>query len=572
MTPRPSPTSAPKSRPAHVPILALLALAGCAAHAPGDPLPASRSYGDLVALFEDWRAFEEPPLRDGAPDYTAARMAAAHDELGDYFARLDAIDPSGWPVEQQIDWHLVRAELNGFDFNCRVLRPWARDPAFYQSVWTYQSDVPAHEGPTHHALLELWTYEFPLTSAEEQRLIRDLRVIPPLLEQARGNLTGNARDLFVAGIRNIEDQVRDLEGIREAVDGRASAELICALDAAQDATERMVLWLEAEAPSRTGPSGIGRENYTWYLQNVHLVPMTWEDEVALLTRELDRAWSSLRLEEQRNQGLPELTAAGSPSEYDQRADAAATRLMSFLEEKGMMPVKPNMEPALREHLGAFVPEDRRNFFWITAHYDPAPLYCHFYHWWDHAQIRDEPHTSPIRRGALLYNIFDSRCEGVATGVEEMFMHAGLHDARPRAREIVWILLAQRAARGLGSLYAHANELSMEEASRIHVKWTPRGWMSTEPELLRFEQHLYLRQPGYGTSYITGKYLFERLMADYAKQLEERGEPFVMSTFFDEMNRAGCIPFSLVRWEMTGLRDGIGERVLTTRERSAGVAR
>ncbi|MEL6717057.1 MAG: hypothetical protein AAFP86_24995, partial [Planctomycetota bacterium] len=138
----------------------------------------------------------------------------------------------------------------------------------------------------------------------------------------------------------------------------------------------------------------------------------------LLTRELERAWSSLRLEEVRNQDLPELTAAGSPSEYDQRADAAATKLMTFLAEKGVMEVKPNMEPALREHLGAFVPEDRRNFFWITAHYDPTPLYCHFYHWWDHAQIRDQPHVSPIRRGALLYNIFDSRCEGVATGVEE----------------------------------------------------------------------------------------------------------------------------------------------------------
>jgi hypothetical protein len=25
--------------------------------------------------------------------------------------------------------------------------------------------------------------------------------------------------------------------------------------------------------------------------------------------------------------------------------------------------------------------------------------------------------------------------------------------------------------------------------------TPRGWMKTEKELLIFEQHLYLRQPG-----------------------------------------------------------------------------
>ena len=63
------------------------------------------------------------------------------------------------------------------------------------------------------------------------------------------------------------------------------------------------------------------------------------------------------------------------------------------------------------------------------------------------------------------------------------MHAGLYDDSPRSRELVWIMLAQRAARGLGSLYAHANEMTMEEAGVVHMEWTPRGWMKTEKELL-----------------------------------------------------------------------------------------
>ena len=168
----------------------------------------------------------------------------------------------------------------------------------------------------------------------------------------------------------------------------------------------------------------------------------------------------------------------------------------------------------------------------------------------------DPHPSPVRQGALLYNIFDSRNEGTATGVEEMFMHAGLYDDSPRSREIVWIMLAQRAARGLGSLYAHANEMTMEEAGQIHQNWTPRGWMKTEEELLIFEQHLYLRQPGYGTSYITGKYLLERALADFAREKEEQGETFRMSDFFDRLNLIDSIPISLARWEMTGLDDEI----------------
>jgi len=484
----------------HLDVLRYLALALCLPGASACATPTMKQtpaadHSDLVTLFEDWRAFEQPPGLHGAPDYTAARMARAHADLALYRTRLEAIDPSAWPVEQQVDWHLVRAELNGFDFNCRVLRPWERDPAFYKSVWTSQSDVPAHEGPTNHALVELWTYDFPLSEQEQARLVAELAVIPPLLEQARENLTGNARDLWVAGIRDIRRQHADLENLEATVGTGAGPALENALQAAQAGTSAMVTWLEDQAPGKTGPSGVGRENYTWYLRNVHLVPLTWEDEVRLLRRELDRAWSSLRLEEHRNRDLPQLVAASTPEEFDQLADRSARRLMRFLEEEEVLPIKANMDPALREQLGSFVPEAQRNFFWIAAHYDPTPLYTHFYHWWDLAQMRDEPHASLIRRGPLLYNIFDSRAEGTATGVEEMFLHAGLYDDSPRVREIVWIMLAQRAARGLGSLYAHANEMTMAEAGQVHVEWTPRGWMTTEPELLQFEQHLYLRQPG-----------------------------------------------------------------------------
>jgi hypothetical protein len=534
--------------------LCAVALAVCVAqeaHAAG-------SYQDLLVLFEEWRAFERPPLLDGAPDYTAETFAKRHQVFQGYRARLDAIDPSAWPAPQQVDWHLVRAEMNGFDFNHRVLQPWSRDPAFYKSVWTAQSDVPAHEGPTHHAVVELWTYDFPLSADSERRLAGELAVISPLMGQARRNLTGNARELWIAGIRDIRQQRTDLDALAATVGDAASSELRAAIAAAQAATDELVAWLEAEAPKKTGPSGIGKESYTWYQRNVHLVPLTWEDEVRLLERELHRAWSSLKLEEHRNRGLPPSRAASSPEEYDRLARGSAQRLMAFLEDGEVLSVKEYMAPALFERLGSFVPEDRRNFFWIAAHHDPTPLYTHFYHWFELARMEHEPHPSPVRRGALLYNIFDSRNEGTATGVEEMLMHAGLYDDRPRSRELVWIMLAQRAARGLGSLYAHANERTMEEAGSVHLEWTPRGWMKTEKELVLFEQHLYLRQPGYGTSYVTGKYLLEQTLADYGKLLEEQGRELRLRDFFDRLNAIGSIPISLARWELTGLDDQVRE--------------
>jgi hypothetical protein len=543
----------PKSLPVFLFVSAVFLANGLVSIANAQAEP---GYDDLLNLFAEWRDFESPPLLEGAPDYTAEQFAARDDDYNSLRERLHAFVIDDWPVPQQVDWHLVRAEMNGYDFNRRVLKPWERDPAFYNTVWTYRSDVPGHEGPTHHALVELWTYEFPLSAAEERRLASELGVIPPLMKQARRNLTGNARDLWVTGIRDIRQQRDVLDELMQTVAASASDELLSAIGRAQAATDELIAWLVAEAGSKKGPSGIGKANYTWYQQNVHLVPLSWEDEVRLLKRELARAWASLKLEEQRNRELPPMVAAKTPEEYASMAEDAVNRIMRFLANKNVVTVADYMEPALREHMGSFVPEAQRHFFWITAHYDPAPLFTHFWHWIELARMDLEPHESPIRQGALLYNIFDSRNEGTATGVEEMFMHAGLYDDSPRSRELVWILLAQRAARGLGSLYAHANEMTMEEAGQVHMDWTPRGWMKTEKELLIFEQHLYLRQPGYGTSYVTGKYLLERTLADYARQLEMRGEDFELKSFFDRLNAIDSIPMSLARWEMTGLDDEV----------------
>jgi hypothetical protein len=281
--------------------------------------------------------------------------------------------------------------------------------------------------------------------------------------------------------------------------------------------------------------------------------MSWEDEVTLLKRELARAHASLRLEEQRNRGLPQLKAISSPGEYQQRANAAIGKYMAFLKEKDVIEIKANMDPALRERIGSFSPLEKRNFFEIASHYEPMTLFTHFYHWWDLAQVRDEPHPSPIRRGALLYNIWDSRAEGMATAMEEMMLHAGYYDDNPRAREIVWVMLAQRAARGLGSLYAQANIFTMKEAKAFQVEWTPRGWMRPDLDLLGFEQQLYLRQPGYGTCYITGKYLLDETLQDYA---HERGDQFTLRGYFADLNAAGLIPVPMLRWQLTGKDDEI----------------
>ena len=175
---------------------------------------------------------------------------------------------------------------------------------------------------------------------------------------------------------------------------------------------------------------------------------------------------------------------------------------------------------------------------------------HGYHWFDLARMEHEPHPSPVRRGPLLYNIFVTRTEGHATGWEEMMLQAGMFDDRPRSRELIYILLAQRAARALGDLRMHANEWTLEQAAEFASAHTPRDWLRLDGQLVRVEQHLYLQQPGYGTSYVIGKIQIEGLLA---ARRRERGDGFSLRRFMDEFDAAGLIPVSLLHWELTGER-------------------
>jgi hypothetical protein len=556
--PRPAVFTAAHSAVRSAALAMLLALSVTALRAQS-ALP-SRSYPQLLSLFTEWRTFEEPPRVGGVPDYAPATNARRLTALRAMQAKLRAIDTTGWRVSEQVDWHLVRAEMNGLQYHLTVLQPFARDPAYYASVRTEESDTPAEEGPTMHGAIRLWQYPVwprtvldtsrALNADESRRLAAQLNTVAPLLRQARVHLAkGNAKDLWVGAVKSFEEQHDALGTLAMLVNKNSPGDtaLTSAIAAAASATETFTTWLRTEAPKKTGPSGIGKTQYSWFLKNVLLVPLTWEEEVTITRRELARAHASLRLEETRNAALPPMPVANSAAEFASMQADALPRYMQFFRDKNIVTVEPWMERALRERFQSYSPEATRNFFSQATHRDPRTLWTHLWHWWDNGRFREHPHASPIRRTPLLYNVWMSRAEGMATSMEEWMMQAGLYDESPRSREIVWTMLAARAARGLGNLYAHSNELTMAAAADLHVNWTPRGWMRRDP-LLGFEQHLYLRQPGYGASYVTGGRLMEETMAERARQL---GNAFTMRRFFDEVNGVGMIPVSLVYWELTG---------------------
>jgi hypothetical protein len=394
--------------------------------------------------------------------------------------------------------------------------------------------------------VELWAYEFPLTAERAARLASGIRAVPKLLEQAKQNLVGDKADLWTFGTRSIKEQSADLERLASRLAG-AQGSLKADVQRAKDATDAFAAWLDAQAPSKRAPSGVGVENYNWYLKNVQLVPYTWQDEVTIMERELARAHAFLALEERRNAALPVQVPIATADDFNRKFSESVTQYMSFLKDHDIMTVRDYMEPALRARIGTFN-AGPREFFSEVDYRDREVMLTHSYHWFDLAQMAKDPHRNPIRRGPLLYNMFITRTEGHATGWEEMMLQAGMFDARPRSRELIYVLLGQRAARALGDLRMHAVQFSLEDAAKFASANTPRGWLRLEANTVRGEQHLYLMQPAYGTSYIIGKIQIEGLLAARKRQL---GDGFTMKKFMDDFNAVGMIPASLVHWEMTG---------------------
>lgn len=530
-------------------------------------VPAS-NHQSLVKLFADWRAFNHPAIVGGRPDYSAEAMARKAQGLAGFKQRLAAIDTKGWSATQRGDYRLVEAEMNGLDFFLRVLRPWARDPGFYQTIFAEMSDVPAHEGPSAEPNIDLWKYRWPLTKADDAKLTEQLSAVSALLADARINLQGSqAHDLWAYGDRAFNEQAQALAALEQGtlslndLGGRrtvsltgASPALRAAVARARVASEQFAAWIKAEAPRRTGPSGVGKDNYNWYLKHVLLSPLDFDQQKVLLQRELDRSLASLRLEEMRNRAAPPLPELRDPAAYKRMALARQERMYRLLVDAGFIVDKPYYRSALFGQLGDYTPPEKRNFFTHVTALDPLPLSSHQFHWIELARLVHEPHPSPIRDTPPLFNIYAERSEGFATAMEEVLMQAGLYDDEPHGRELVWAMLANRAARGLASLRVQANEIGLDEAGKFHAGWTPRGWSDASSRLVGFEQLLYLRQPGYGPSYVVGKASLDRLLAIASHQAEVQRRPFSAPQTFGAIWASGIVPPTIIEDEFLAQRN------------------
>jgi len=514
--------------------------------ATADP-SADDGYAGLVALFHEFRGFQQPDQNDGVPDFSAVAMQLKSDELVSYQARLKAIDPEGWSVSGQIDYMLVRAEMNGMEFYHRVVRPWARDPGFY--LMTQEGAGPAG--------FRFQVEEVPIPDDDLELFRRQLQGVPSYYEQARTNLTEGAADFVTLALHFLgeeEAMYRELAILLS----EHHPDVVHDAERAGAAVTSFGDWLENNRHRMTAPAGVGKDNYNWLLKNVYLFPYDWNDVRTIVELEDNRVITFQRLTENRNRHLPPLQPVQSQEEYKKSVQEALDHIMAFLREEEIFEMYDYLVPG--DYFGSWHGFDRpwpehHDYFFNFSHRDPVMEETHEMvgHHFDELRARND--DRPIRHGRRPYKINTARDEGHAFALEELLIYAGYLDSRsPKAKEVAYEQAAFRTVRALSDIYMHSLDWDLEEAIEFCVANAPHGELLDGSHHLWYELATTLRGVGHHMLMVVGKAQFMALFRDRANQL---GDDFVLKDFMDEFYETGFIPMSLVRWEITGYDDEIG---------------
>lgn len=523
--------------------LAILISFSCIKEKGSDDVSESGDDSALVSLFREFRKFREAEATDGMPDYSAVAMQKQHSELKNYQRRLVAMDTSNWPVSEQIDYHLIRAEMNGMEFQHRILRPWSLDPGFYADVISRMLRIR----------------DFPLSVERGVLLRTNLEALPALIEQAKGNLENLseiAGDLATLALLSLGDVKASLASrTTELVSHHP--ELSSAVEGAQAAIDDYIGWIKANQDQMTAKAGVGKENYNWLLKNVYLFPYTWEDVRTIVELEDNRVITFLRLEENRNRHVPKIKPVQSQEEYKRSVREALDHLMNFLRDEEIFTVHDYLVPD--RYFGSWHGFDnpwpeKHDYFFNFSHREAVMEETHEMVGHHFDGLRSQRDTRPIRGGRRPYKIATARHEGFAFALEELLMHAGYLDGRsPRSREIAYEQAAFRTVRALSDIYMHSGDWSLADATKFCVENAPHGELLEGSHHLWYELDTTLRGVGHHMLMVLGKVQFMKLFRDRANQL---GDDFNLKEFMDEFFASGAIPMSLIRWEMTGYDDEI----------------
>ena len=544
-----------------------------------DAQPVTHASPELLKLAEEFRAFRSPLFRPrtwrpthevtGLPDYAAVKRQQI-EGLASFRARLNAIDPKSWPVHDQVDYLVLRSEMDDVYFEQHILREVETNPAWYIEQ--------AIDGVAD----ELKGTTVPYSTAKADAIIKAFERTGPILAQGPKTLlvAQAAPELGKTGLAEVKDiREKYAAGVtlfEPHFPASHRARLKKAAEKAAVDLESYGKWISDNLGQMKGRPHVGKANMEWYFKRVNFNPWSIEETQAMGEFEKNRFLRSIEIEEKKNEGLKPLTMP-TTAEWVEWFRLTYLQTKYFLKDMDLISFRPYIgesyieqgvwqEPfggiGNRPGLIAFPaqknpPNTKRLFVvpenhWFTQSYwertmrlDPITDYQHS-DWPGHyfeAQVTQR-NPCPIR--AIHKDTGFS--QGWAHYFEELFMDMGYPFLRgPRTRELTYNFLLLRAVRVPMDIGLSDGTYSVDEAVKYQIDRVP----SMEEHISRAEVDMYVRWPYQATSYIVGKQQIEQMLGEtiYKNKFSVNWRQF-----HDGILASGQIPLALVRWELTGNAD------------------
>jgi uncharacterized protein (DUF885 family) len=521
----------------------------------------------LASDFWEWRAKYAPFSGDdvnrierpgGTRDWSSASIDKQRKDLGELETRWKRLEPTAWPIPQQIDYQLIGSALARVRWELDINPRWKRDPSFYVAQ-------------TLTAVIEALTVPGPYDEQRSREIITRIENIPSILKQGAENLEkppAPFATVAIQALENIRPRLHKMATVLVKSTTLKEEELNNAIDRAADALERFREKLRQMLPSLPNETAIGRDTYVFFLKNVALMPYSPEDLLSMGKQEWNRAVAFEAFEENRNKVVPPLQVAKNIDNWIKEAAEKELQIRKFLEQRDILTVPSwvrhytlrTMPEYLRaiqgfDEMDDFTspsrltdncvryvtePSGKLGYFWQATAEDPRPITVHEGIPGHYFQLcLSWKNDDPIRR-----HYYDSGAnEGIGFYAEEMMLQSGLFDDSPHTREIIYSFMRLRALRVEVDVKLALGEFTLEQAANYLQEKVPM-----DPDTARQEAIAFSTGPGQAISYQIGKLQILEFLADARMQ---QGDKFKLRDFHDYVWKNGNVPIALQEREYLG---------------------
>jgi uncharacterized protein (DUF885 family) len=496
---------------------------------------------------------------DKLVDYSPAKITERAQHVRALLDKVRGFKIDNWSKDDKIDAVLFRSQLEGVDFQNRVLK------FEYTNPQTYTSECSG-------GIFGLLKKEYDTPRKRALAATARLKAMPAMLKQGLANLQNPVKlyaKLAIDSARSIDPLLnKSLMALDVDLPPNEHEELVKARDAALAAIHSFADELEKRMPKMVDFAPMGEANYNYYLKHVLLLPLDAR-EVETIGRVENARYRALEalLPDPKLADPDPARAANIPPDQEsflKAYESRETEMINFLKEHNLVTIPDYLGPfQIRQLPEAFKPtspggfmnppgvydKDPMGFFFIPTYNpqsknfyiraaieDPRPILGHEGIPGHFMQLSIANHLTDEIRKQHADGVF---IEGWALYGEEMLMRTGLYPNNSAAQGQILRLSRYRGARIGVDVNLHTGRWTFEQAVKYFMDAGGLDREAAEGEAAGAASN-----PHQKITYIIGKWQIMNLLGRYK---DRQGENFRLGQFHDDLIKNGSLPLSIVAW-------------------------